>query len=274
MSAKDLVLRPISSREANAAIKRLHYSGKVVNNSQIHIGVFWNGSLEGALQFGPPLDKRKIGGLVRGSQWHNFCELNRMAFSEALPRNSESRAIGVAFRLLRANAPQLKWVVSFADATQCGDGTIYRASGFLLTGIKRNNQIWAAPSGETVSRTTITAQGGKGGEGQRRAGGAIVSRTTMTKGKHVLADGAASMKDLEAAGWRPLPGYQFRYIRFLDPTWRDRLAVPVIPFDKIPAETRMYRGEKMRQPEGEPGDQSGTGGASPTLPLHSAKAGR
>jgi len=245
--AKALVLRPIKASEANALVRRVHYSGKVVNNSQLHIGVFWNGRLEGAMQFGPPLDKRKIAGLVRGSQWHNFMELNRMAFGEALPRNGESRALGVAFRLLRKHAPQVKWVVSFADATQCGDGTIYRASGFLLTGIKENNQIWRLPDGTTVSRTT------------------------MTKAQHVSrTGGAASMSAVIADGGKPIPGYQFRYVRFIDPTWADRLTVPVIPFDQIPDECRMYRGEKMTRAGSSepPGHPPEVGGAAPTPALH------
>src|SRR5574343_1116349 len=133
-SAKDIRVAPISAADAAALVRRVHYSGKIVNNSQLHLGVFLGGRLEGAMQFGPSLDKRKIQGLVRDTQWHEFIELNRMAFSEALPRNSESRAISIAMRLLRKHAPQIKWVISFADGTQCGDGTIYRASGFVLTG--------------------------------------------------------------------------------------------------------------------------------------------
>ena len=105
-----------------------------MNNSQIHIGVFYGGKLEGAMQFGPSLDKRKLQGLVEGTLWNEFIELNRLAFTDNLPRNSESRALAVAMKLLRKHAPQIKWVVTFADGTQCGDGTIYRAAGFVLTG--------------------------------------------------------------------------------------------------------------------------------------------
>jgi hypothetical protein len=108
-------------------------SGKVVNNSQISIGVFIGGALEGAMQFGPPLDKRKLLGLVEGTPWNGMLELNRMAFSDALPRNSESRAMAVAFRMLRKHRPDIKWILSFSDGTQSGDGAIYRASGFVLT---------------------------------------------------------------------------------------------------------------------------------------------
>ena len=136
-TAKQIHVAPISQQDAAALVKRIHYSGKVTQNSQLHFGVFLDGRLEGAMQFGPSLDKRKIQGLVTSTGWNDFLELNRMAFSERLPRNSESRALGVAFRLIKKHYPHVEWVVSFADGTQCGDGTIYRASGFVLTGIKK-----------------------------------------------------------------------------------------------------------------------------------------
>lgn len=268
--AKDILLRPVSAVEANELVKRVHYSGKVVQNSQLHIGVFYNGKLEGAMQFGPSLDKRKIQGLVTGTQWHEFIELNRMAFSEALPRNSESRAIAIAMRLLRKHAPQIKWVVTFADATQCGDGTIYRASGFVLTGIKKNDQIWEAPAGARFSRTSLTDGRSKG---QQNAA-LRLSRGNATKAGNILETGAASMRSFVAAGFQPLNGFQLRYIYFVDPAYRQRLTVPELPFDAIEkAGARMYRGERLDIHAGEAtsvatGDQPEKGGATPTPPLH------
>lgn len=155
-AAKSIVVKPISAQDANRIVKSIHYSGKVVNNSQLHLGVFVGDRCGGAMQFGPSLDKRKIIGLVEGTKWNEFIELNRMAFADWLPRNSESRALGFAFRWMRKQYPHLKWIVSFADATQCGDGTIYRASGFVLTGIKVNNQTWQLPDGFTFTRMVAT----------------------------------------------------------------------------------------------------------------------
>lgn len=277
MSAKDILLRPIDSKTANALVRRVHYSHKVVNNSQLHIGVFYRGNLEGAMQFGPSLDKRKIQGLVSGTGWNEFIELNRLAFTDALPRNSESRALAVAMRLLRQHAPHLKWVITFADATQCGDGTIYRAAGFVLTSIKRNTQIWTAPDGEVTtrmvatdtrrpqrgrllekvvraadvgqagpreSRTSLTAQGNKGGAIQQKNARALCHRDPMTKGTSILETGGASMKVFQQAGFVPLPGYQLRYLYFLDPSCRERLTVPVLPYSEIErVGAGMYRGQ-------------------------------
>lgn len=275
MSAKDLIVRPISAAEANALVKRVHYSGKVVNNSQIHMGVFWNGKLEGAMQFGPSLDKRKLQGLVEGTRWNEFIELNRMAFAEALPRNSESRAIAIAMRILRKHAPHLKWVVSFADGAQCGDGTIYRASGFVLTSIKRNTQVWAAPEGARFSRTSLTDNRS---HNQQRAAQRIVSRVTVTKGNDALrGGGGASMAQYKAAGFEPIPGYQLRYVYFLDPSCRERLTVPILPFSEIErVGAAMYRGKSITRATSIDSDalldQSRDGGATPTVALRDCEA--
>lgn len=157
--AKAIELKPIPARLANAFIKETHYSGKVVQNSQLHIGVFLDNVLHGAMQFGPSLDKRKLLGLVSGTRWHEFIELNRLAFDDTLPRNSESRAIAIAMRFLKKHAPQIKWVISFADATQCGDGTIYRASGFILTGVKANKQLYTLPLSHELDESKLRGNG-------------------------------------------------------------------------------------------------------------------
>jgi hypothetical protein len=290
-TAKDIRVAPISCADARALVRRVHYSGKVTNNSQLHFGVFLDGRLEGAMQFGPSLDKRKIQGLVRDTGWNDFLELNRMAFSDRLPRNSESRAIGIAMRLIRKHYPHIEWVISFADGTQCGDGTIYRASGFVLTAIKKNDQIWAAPEGETFSRVSLTDGSSKQQQQQAKK---IVHRVSQTKGPEIMHamsgraggkaaaaaansvnGGAASMKGYAAAGFKPLEGYQLRYIYFLNPQARERLTVPILPFSKIEEMgAGMYRGEKVKRgKEQAPEHHSGLGGATPTTTLQASEAG-
>lgn len=251
-SAKDIVVKPISAKDAAALVKRIHYSGSVTQNSQLHLGVFLNGRLEGAMQFGPSLDKRKTQALVEGTLWNGFLELNRMAFSDRLPRNSESRAIAIAMRIIKKNYPHIEWVISFSDGTQCGDGTIYRASGFVLTGIKKNTTIWEAPSGETATDLSL------------RLGKKTVNATSMTKG-------AASMKPFREAGWKPKQGFQLRYVYFLNPDARSRLTVPILPFSKIEEMgAGMYRGQ-ARVKEQALGNPPNLGGVTPTHPLQPIK---
>ena len=240
MSAKDIIVMPISSQDAARIVKSCHYSGKVVQNSQLHFGIFLNGKCGGAMQFGPSMRKDLIQGLVRDTRWNGFIELNRMAFADWLPRNSESRAISVAMRLIRKSYPHIEWVVSFADGTQCGDGTIYRASGFALTQIAENKQMRINPKTGKPQQSMAAFH-----EGNAR----------------------------EFKNWKPLPGFQLRYIYFLNPEAKSRLTVPILPFTEIERRgAGMYRGKPKRAESiavDAPCIQQGEGSASLTSALQS-----
>ena len=152
---KEIIIKVIPANVANDFVKRHHYSGKVVPNSQLHFGAFLDGKLHGVMSYGNSMDKRKTMALVEGTGWNEFLELNRMAFDDYLPRNSESYCISKSLKLIKKNAPHIKWVISFADGAQCGDGTIYRASNFVLTGIKKNTQIIELNDGTRVAKKTL-----------------------------------------------------------------------------------------------------------------------
>lgn len=232
--AKEIELKVIPSSVANPFIKTHHYSGKVVNNSCLHFGAFLDGRLHGVMSYGPSLDKRKIMGLVEGTGWNEFLELNRMAFDEKLPRNSESYCIGKSIRLIRKNAPQIKWIISFADGCSCGDGTIYRASNFVLTDIKENKNLCELPTGEKIHKMTLESNPTTP---RKELGG---------KSYYDVTGGAFAFKKyVDYVHGKILTGYQLRYIYFIDPTCRQKLRVPEIPFKRIQEMgAGMYKGEK------------------------------
>lgn len=246
--AKRIRVAPVERKAADACVERWHYSGRTYPKSRLHLGVWLDGEMLGAMQFGPPLQTSNLVGLVRDTSWNGFVELNRMAFSDRLPRNSESRALSVAMRMMREHAPHVGWCVSFADGTQCGDGAIYRASGFVLTGLKRNTSLWRTPTGAVVSDVGV--------------------RTSERLRRSIGADGSAT--SLREAGCSTLAGFQLRYVFFIDPTARERLTVPVLPFSAIDAAgARMYRGEKMTRAVSSARDGApvAAGGATPTTAL-------
>jgi len=230
--AKRLIVKPISAKDARRIIQSLHYSGKVDPRSQLHLGVFLDGKCGGAMQFGPSMDKRKMLGIVSDAKWNDWLELNRMAFADWLPRNGESRALGFAMRFLKKTYPHLRWVISFADGTQCGDGTIYRASGFDLTGIKQNSTMFKMPSGESVAKIVLEP-----GFSPNSGAGSIKARLGVKAGE-------SANHFLNRVGAQRIPGFQLRYIYFLDPTARQRLTVPILPFSEIDRRgAGMYRGK-------------------------------
>lgn len=242
-SAKDIVVKPITAQAANKLTKAIHYSGKVVPNSKLHLGVYWQGRLEGVMQFGPPINKKGTLNIVAETRWNDMLELNRMAFSDVLPKNSESRAMAIAFRIIKKNYPNIEWIVSFSDATQCGDGTIYRASGFVLTDIRKSDALRINPAtGEVM---------------------------------HVI-QAHHKMISKEFRSWKPTEGYQLRYVYFLNPKARDRLTVPILPFSKIDEMgAGMYKG-KARVKQATTDDQSAgrRGSTDPHAPNLTDKKGQ
>ena len=258
-SAKDIVVKPIKASAANAIVKKIHYSKKVVPNSKLHFGVFLDGKLEGAMQFGTPMDKRKSLGVVKGTKWHEMIELNRMAFSDALPRNSESRALGIVIRLIRKHYPQIKWIQSFSDGTTCGDGTIYRAAGFVLTAIKENSTIYEFPDGMRMASLPLTNSGD------------LQSRRKICEKYGAEFSSKASMKPFIDIGAKKAPGYMLRYIFFIDKSYEKNLTCSILPYSEIDRQgARMYKGEAYKRvKQAKDGDQPSSGGAEPTHTLQS-----
>lgn len=237
--AKEIIVKVIPSKIANDFVKKNHYSGKIVNNSCLHFGAFLDGKLHGAMSFGPSLDKSKMLNLVKNTGWNEFLELNRMAFDEYLPKNSESRCISIALKLIKKNAPQIKWIVSFADGCSCGDGTIYRASDFKLTAIKENYNLVQLPNGEKIHKMTLESN--------------PTSPRKELNGKcyYDITDGKFDFKKyVQYVNGIILKGYQLRYIYFIDKEKEKDLTVPIIPFSKIDElNAGMYKGEKITQAE-------------------------
>lgn len=209
--AKEILVKVIPAKIANEFVKLNHYSGKVVPNSTLHFGCFLDGKLHGVMSYGPSINKKGTINLVENTGWNEFIELNRMAFDEYLPKYSESRCIAISIKLIKKNAPQIKWIISFADGTQCGDGTIYRASGFKLVGIVENTALRINPAtGEAI---------------------------------HVIQ--AHHLKiSTEFRKWQPFEGKQLKYVYLIDKNCK--LTVPELPFSKIDElGAGMYKGNKV-----------------------------
>jgi hypothetical protein len=216
--AKEIIVKVIPSKIANEFVKKHHYSGKVVPNSTLHFGCFLDNKLHGVMSYGCSMQKSSIIGLVQPCLWNEMLELNRMAFDDYLPKYSESRCIAISIKLLKKNAPHIKWIISYADGCQCGDGTIYRASGFQLTGIKENTTMLLMPNGQIMADKTLNNSNYK-----------------------TIGQSAGYWKK---NGAKPIEGKQLRYIYLIDKTCK--ITVPILPFSKIDEMgAGMYKGKKV-----------------------------
>lgn len=253
-TAKDLVIKVIEAKSSRAIIERHHYSGKCTQNSQIHFGVFLNGRLEGALQFGPSIDKRRMAQNL-GIGFNESLELNRLAISDKCPKNSESRCLGICLRLLKKTYPHLRLIVSFADACQCGDGTIYRASGFKLHSFKKNNSLLVDDSGNIEFN-----------HGTKKRPNVIAKKSLDDKIDPNTGQYLSSVRKL-----KPLPGYQMKYLYFFDKELEKKFTF--VDFDSIPDDVRMYKGIKRASSvvASTSSFHEERGGAIPTDALHIKK---
>ena len=215
--AKEIIVKVIPSKIANEFVKKHHYSGKVVPNSTLHFGCFLDDKLHGVMSYGCSMQKSSIIGFVKPCLWNEMIELNRMVFDDYLPKYSESRCLAISIKLFKKNAPHIKWILSYSDGCQSGDGTIYRASGFVLAGIKENKTIleW---NGKIIADKTLNNSNYK--------------KLGMSAGK------------AKQQGAKAIEGFQLRYIYLIDKTCK--ITVPILPFSKIDEMgAGMYRGKKI-----------------------------
>lgn len=108
-----------------------------------------------------------------------------------------------------------------------------------MTDIKRNDALCLLPNGDKIHKMTLHSNPTNP---RPELGGR--SFYDVTGGKY---DWDAYVK---AVGGTILPGYQLRYIYFIDPEYRKRLKVPQIPFSRIDElNAGMYKVESITQAE-------------------------
>lgn len=137
----DYTVKEITADEANYIVKKYHYSGKVVANSSLHLGIFRDDTnkLVGCLQFGPPMNGDKTFEKISNST--KAYELNRMVMADSEPRNAESMAISRCFKWLKKNS-DIDWILSFSDGKEGNVGYIYQATNWKYIGYILSKSFW------------------------------------------------------------------------------------------------------------------------------------
>lgn len=200
---KDFYVAQIPCREAREVIIQNHYSGRVVNNSYLHMGVFLGGEQKGVLQFGYALNPARAGKIVEGTETGQYLELNRMWMCDSAPRNTESRAISFCVKYIKRTMP-VAWIQSFADERCGGLGVVYQAANFVYCGF--HVTTFYELDGKTYHPMLLTAH-----------------KRCSERGRHLKKHLARANK---------LRCRQFRYVYFIKRSWMPRLNFPVLPYPK------------------------------------------
>ncbi|MCX6000755.1 MAG: DNA methyltransferase [Chloroflexi bacterium] len=182
-------------------IERHHYLHSLAGGTRLTFGIFVGGSLLGALTFG--VGSFNAASLVDGATSDDVLTLSRLWLSDDLPRNSESRVIGVVLRELRRHT-SVRFLLSYADPAQGHLGVVYQATGWLYTGLSEPMPLFDLGDGIARHSRSVSHAYGSHSIGHFRRHGVTVKLIPQA-GKH-------------------------RYVFFIDPSWRSRLRVPVLPY--------------------------------------------
>lgn len=200
----DFFVREIDRNLANEIIVNNHYSKKFYAASYIHLGVFIDGVLRGVLQFGFAMNPASAGSVVTGTEGDQYLELNRMWLSDEAPRNSESMAISRAIKFIKRKYKKVKWIQSFADERCNCFGVVYQAANFRYYG-EHNATFWYLDN-------------------------EVYHNSLMTRDPKLSKAAARLQSNKQNAV--PHTFRQFRYIYWIDHSWKRRCTLDEQPYPK------------------------------------------
>jgi hypothetical protein len=225
----ELKLDWCSYEAAKYAVEHWHYSRRMPKSKLNTVGVWEDGNFIGAVIFGygatPNIYK------PYNLTQQDVCELVRVALTNHI--NQVSRIAAIALKMLKKKNPQLRLIVSYADKDMNHDGGIYKAGGWIYTGLMNDgNRSAFIIKGEKVHPRTIGSAGGVQSLSWVRANMDAGATEFVTQGKH-------------------------KYLFPLDSAMRQQIEPLRKPYPK------RDRGETDNAPQ----SNEETGGASPTRSL-------
>jgi hypothetical protein len=143
--------------------------------------------------------------LVNEANADDAITLTRLWLSDELPKNSESRVLGMALRELKINTT-IKFVLAYSDPVFGHVGIIYQATNWLYTGLSYATGLYDIGDGALHHSRSLA---------------------------HQLGSHSIDYLVLQGINARIVPQQaKHRYIYFLDESYRHRLVVPVMPYPK------------------------------------------
>ena len=203
LALHSLRVQPVPMLVARRLLERVHYLHSLPGGTCLAFGAFLGPCLLGALTLG--VGPKMAHCLVDGASPDDCLTLTRLWLSDELPQNCESRFLGIALRALKRSTT-IKFLLTYADPSQGHLGTIYQATNWLYTGLSEAMPLYDI------------------GDGKARHSRSLSHAFGTHSVRHFAAHGVTVKVIPQAA--------KHRYIYFLDRTWEERLAVPVLPYPK------------------------------------------
>lgn len=189
---KELFVRKASVKEARPYIATHHYSKIMPDSTKDVFMGFYGDTLAGICVFGMGTGKNQYLRLIPDLKDGEYRELTRLWSPDGMPKNTESKLIGTALKLL---APEVRLVLSYADPGQGHLGIIYQATNWLYIGRTAGGQRMINERGEEVHPRLVS----------------------MYKKRHPDLYGNMKMTEImDKLGWKYLDGtskYRYCYLR-------------------------------------------------------------
>jgi hypothetical protein len=218
-----------SHEAAKYACENWHYSKVIPVGKLVKVGAWESGKYIGCVIFGRGANNNMLKPF--GLNADEGCELVRVALTKH--ETPVSKILSFALKFLKKQSPELRLVVSYADADQEHHGGIYQATNWIYDGLKNANTMGAfIINGKKTHPKSVHSKGIK--QTIEAVKKQLDPRATIfyTKGKH-------------------------RYLMPLDNTMRAKIAPLAKPYPK-----------RVKKQDSE--HPSELGGAVPTDTLHSS----
>lgn len=199
----NILVNPVPYRIARELFERHHYLHSLPGGTKMAFGVFLEDKLLGAITFGA--GPQNAYHLISDACPRDCLTLTRLWLSDELPANSESRVLAVLLKAIKHHT-RVKFLITYADPSQGHLGIIYQATNWLYTGLSSAMPLYDL------------------GDGKARHSRSMAAAFGSHSVKYFIAHGVP-MKMIPQ-----IPKH--RYVYFLEPSWRNRLGVAVLPYPK------------------------------------------
>jgi len=200
-SIKALRVEPVLPRIVHDIVAQRHYLHSMPAAARKCFGIYFDNELTGAVVF--TSGARQGYKLLSAAKPQEVATLARLWLIDDLPKNAESRVIGIVLRYL-SRQTDWKLLLSYADPNAGHVGTIYKATGWIYLGQQEPSSYLDLGDGKLLHPRTVYERYGSNAVGHLRRTG-IDARRRPVASKH-------------------------RYAYVLHPAWRWRLRDMAQPY--------------------------------------------
>lgn len=128
----DMVIKQVSVSSIRGIVAANHYSHIMPDSTVIAFAGLFGNVICGVVVFGVGTSPAQYKNILPGIQDGEYLELTRLWCSDESPRNTESKLVSGAMKMLHA---KYKLIVSYADPSRGHVGYIYQACNFYYCGM-------------------------------------------------------------------------------------------------------------------------------------------